>query len=91
MPPIGVVVPYLVVEASGQGASANQASTAINFPTVDGILLYDDEQFQEIAGPNGSNASEARAFLLRTARPLYVNRNTGAIIRGPIGEGTQVK
>jgi prepilin-type N-terminal cleavage/methylation domain-containing protein len=88
VPPVGVVVPYLIVEASGQGASAKQASTAINFPTVDGVLLYDDEQFQEIAG---ASPSEARAFLLNTARPLYVNRNTGAIIRGPIGEGKQVK
>ena len=85
-----VTIPYLVVAKSGAGATANQRDTAINFPTVDGILLYDDDQFREVAGPNGQFATEAREFLLNTARPLYVNRNTGAIIRGPIGEGEQI-
>lgn len=86
-----VKVPFLVVEAAGAGASARQQEIAINFPTADGMLLYDDDQFQEIAGPNGENAPEARRFLLKSARPLYVNRKTGALVRGPVGEGDQVE
>lgn len=54
---------------------------AINFPSVDGVLVYDDALFNQA----GSDA-EKRALLIRTAQPLYVNRWTGGVITGPIGE-----
>jgi len=54
---------------------------AINFPSVDGLLVYDNVVFDEV-----SVAEDKRDFLLRTALPFYVNRMTGAIVRGPSGE-----
>lgn len=57
---------------------------AINFPSVDGLLLYDDSLFRGVA----DNARK-RDFLLRTAQPYYVSRNTGAVIRGPVGEAAR--
>lgn len=54
---------------------------AVNFPSVDGVLVYDDALFNQ----SGTDA-EKRALLMRTAQPLYVNRWTGNVIIGPIGE-----
>lgn len=62
---------HLVIDAN---------NTAINFPTVDGLLVYDDSDLGELS------VDERRSFLLRTAQPLYVSRWTGLIIRGPVGE-----
>ncbi len=86
-----VAIPYLVVEATDttdppNTATTPQKTTAINFPAVDGLLLYDDAQFREIEDP-----ADKRKFLLGNARPIYVNRITGAIIRGPVGEGEPVQ
>ena len=58
---------------------------AINFPSVDGLLVYDDSLFNE-AGAGASAGEQKRAYLLRIAQPFYVNRMTGAVIRGPAGE-----
>ena len=69
-------VPWLIAQ---RGGSDN--GTAINFPSVDGLLVYDDSLFKE-AGTN----DEKRAFLLRSAQPFYVNRLTGIVIQGPVGE-----
>jgi len=55
--------------------------TALNFPSVDGPLVYDDSLLNEITDP-----AEKRSFLLRTAQPLYVSRFTGKVILGPVGE-----
>jgi len=72
--PIGVAIPFLVRDNSTD-------DTALNFSSVDGLLVYDDSLFNEITDP-----AQKRDFLLRTAQPLYVSRMTGNVIRGPIGE-----
>lgn len=59
--------------------------TAVNFPSVDGLLVYDDSVFNRL-GTGDSVLDIKRDFLLRTAQPLYINRRTGRIIRGPLGE-----
>jgi hypothetical protein len=54
---------------------------ALNFPSVDGLLVYDESLF----GGAGS-AGQKRQFLLDAAQPFYVHRLTGAVVRGPVGE-----
>ena len=54
---------------------------AINFPSVDGVLLYDDSLLRTL--PTGP---QRRDFLLRTAQPYYVHHSTGMLIKGPVGE-----
>jgi len=54
---------------------------ALNFPSVDGLLVYDDSLFND-----AERAEDRRAFLLRTAQPFYVSRLSGAVVRGPVGE-----
>ncbi|MCH9001655.1 MAG: prepilin-type N-terminal cleavage/methylation domain-containing protein [Planctomycetes bacterium] len=54
---------------------------AINFPSVDGLLVYDNSIFRSL-----DLAADKRNYLLESAQPFYVNRYTGAIIRGPLGE-----
>lgn len=60
-----------------------EPKTALNFPSVDGLLVYDDDTFRE-----QTDAAAKRAYLLETARPYYVNRYSGEVIPGPRGEGT---
>ena len=68
-----LAVPFLVVDDAG--------NVAINFPSVDGLLVYDDSSF------NGfEDEEDKRDFLLHTAQPFYISRMTGAVIRGPRGE-----
>lgn len=67
-------VPFLVRDDPG-------SDVAINFPAVDGLLVYDDSLFNGLSTP-----AQKREYLRRTARPLYVSRWTGAVIRGPLGE-----
>jgi Tfp pilus assembly protein FimT len=55
---------------------------AINFPSVDGLLVYDDSLFNE-----AGDAAAKRKYLLESAQPFYIQRNTGAVVRGPVGEG----
>ena len=75
--PANAHVPGLITEADGP-----TKGTAINFPSVDGLLVYDDALFNE-----AGNAATKRNFLLESARPFYVNRLTGMVITGPAGEG----
>lgn len=67
---------YLVVDDA-----RSSDPVAINFPSVDGLLVYDDAAFVEAGDP-----AARRAYLLRRGQPFYVNRLTGAVIRGPVGE-----
>ena len=48
-------------------------------------MVYDDSLYRDF-GSGLEAAADKRAFLLDTAQPFYVNRFTGAVIRGPIGE-----
>lgn len=64
-----------------QDVVTNNAGEAISFPSVDGLLVYDDSLFSEFLTP-----ADKRDFLLRTAQPLYISRLSGQVIRGPLGE-----
>jgi len=55
--------------------------TAHNFPSVDGVLLYDEAAFRSW------NMDLRRELLLRTSRPFYLHPLTGGVILGPVGEG----
>jgi len=66
-------VPYLVTDPT---------DAALNFPSVDGLLVYDDALFAGLS----PDTAQMRDFLVRSAQPFYVNRNTGAVILGPSGE-----
>jgi type II secretory pathway pseudopilin PulG len=61
------VIPYLVVDPG---------DVAINFPSVRGVLVYDDVAFHELL------TEEKQDFLLREATPLYLSRWTGTVVRG---------
>lgn len=63
------------------GGGAGGSRTAINFPSVDGVLLYDDQLY------SGFPLTEKRDFLRRNAQPFYVSRVSGEVIRGPLGDG----
>jgi len=67
----GIAIPFLVTD---------DQDVAINFPSIDGLLVYDDSVFNDLTVP------EKRSFVLQRGRPLYVSRWTGAVIRGPVGE-----
>ncbi len=67
-------VDFLVTDAGNR-------DVAINFPSVDGLLVYDESLFS-----NAGTAEQKRQFLLDAAQPFYVHRLTGAVIRGPVGE-----
>lgn len=69
-----VTIPDLVIDPDDE-------EVALNFPSVSGLLVYDDELFNRVPGSEGK-----RKFLLETAQPLYVNRYTGTVIRGPVGK-----
>jgi type II secretory pathway pseudopilin PulG len=66
-------VPFLVIDVDDD--------VAVNFPSVDGLLVYDDALFNNL-----ESDLDKRAFLLETAQPFYVSRMSGAVIRGPVGE-----
>ncbi len=55
--------------------------TALNFPSVDGLLVYDESLFGAAGTPE-----QKRQFLLDASQPFYVHRLTGAVVRGPVGE-----
>ena len=65
--------PNLIVAGDSQ-------TTAINFASVDGLLVYDDAAFRELPD------AEKRTLLERAARPIYIARYTGTVVRGPLGE-----
>jgi|GEM_PF-1198384 len=54
---------------------------ALNFPSVDGVMVYDDSAFREAGDDLGK-----REVLLETAQPYYIHRLSGAVVRGPVGE-----
>jgi len=59
---------------------------ALNFPSVDGLLVYDDSFFRDLPdGPVTPPDEDKRDFLRRTGRPFYVSAQTGVVIRGPVG------
>ena len=60
---------------------ADGEPVAINFPSVDGLLLYDDAVFRRMG-----DAKSKREFLIRTAQPIYVAGASGLVILGPIAE-----
>ncbi len=64
----------------------SQPAVAINFPSVDGVLVYDNSLFRR-----AGDATTRRSFLAETGRPYYVNRVTGEIIRGPVAENEDPK
>ncbi len=60
-------------------------ATAINFPAVNGVLLYDESVFAAQPTPVAK-----REALLSFARPFYIAGPGGALVRGPIGETKEV-
>ena len=67
------------------GLVVDANAIAINFPSVSGLLIYDDSLLKGMGAPTES-VDEKREFLLRTAQPLYVAGVTATVIRGPLGE-----
>ena len=59
----------------------NGEPVAINFPSVGGLLIYDDAVFRRMGVP-----ASKREFLIRSALPLYVAGVSGSVILGPIAE-----
>jgi hypothetical protein len=71
----------IIVElASGGAPSPN----AINFLSVDGVLLYDDKALADVPFQLGQTFK--RQYLLENGRPLYISRLTGEVLEGPKGE-----
>ncbi len=64
---------------------SDQDGIAINFPSIDGLIVYDDAVFKQ-SGFGDSGPEQKRANLLRFGQPFYINRWTGAVTRGPVGE-----
>lgn len=78
-PQFGRSIPYLIT--GGYEGPSSTPAAAINLPSVDGLLVYDDALFNEFTEVNGK-----RDYLLESAQPFYINRLTGDVIRGPSGE-----
>jgi len=62
-------------------ANVSGGVTALNFPCVDGVLVYDSTYYWDLP-----DAEARRDFLREKAVPYYVSRLTGDIMRGPVGE-----
>ena len=60
---------------------AGNLDVAINFPSVDGLLVYDESLFAA-----AGDAEQKRKYLIDDSQPFYVHRLTGAVVRGPVGE-----
>ena len=54
---------------------------ALNFRSVDGLLVYDDSLFREAPAP-----ADKRGVVVNTAQPFYIHHLTGAVVKGPAGE-----
>lgn len=67
----------------------DSSGVAVNFPSVDGLLIYDDALFNDLGSSPEVNMLK-RDFLLREGVPFYINRWTGVVVRGPVGEGQQL-
>jgi prepilin-type N-terminal cleavage/methylation domain-containing protein len=61
---------------------------ALNFPGVDGVLVYDESLFKELplAGKAGAGEQDRRTWAARKGQPYYINRMSGELVRGPVGE-----
>ncbi len=78
-----------IVETIGDGnelavdfiVPTENRGAALNFPSVDGVMVYDDSVMR-----SGGNDREKRQALLETARPYYIHRLSGSVVRGPVGE-----
>jgi len=72
----------ILIDATVNFLATDNNDVAINFPSVDGLLVYDDALFNE-----AGDAAAKRKYLLDSAQPFYIQRLTGAVVRGPVGEG----
>jgi prepilin-type N-terminal cleavage/methylation domain-containing protein len=73
----GVGLPHVVFSSDG----SNNNRVALNFPSVDGALLYDDEIFQNTS----EDAGARRTFLTDAGRPFFISPLSGAVIAGDVG------
>ena len=63
------------------------AGVALNFPSSDGLLVYDDSPFRELPDESANPyVLTQRRYLAQHGRPLYLGRQSGSVIRGPIAE-----
>jgi prepilin-type N-terminal cleavage/methylation domain-containing protein len=67
-------------------AAVGGSRIALNFPSVDGLLLYDDSLFREFPDFSLSQEPDKRQFMFDTAQPYYISPQTGGVIVGPVGE-----
>ncbi len=63
---------------------ADSNDVAINFVSVDGLILYDNDAFSQIL-----NMTAKREMLIETGIPYYVVGPSSAVVAGPIGENTE--
>ncbi len=75
-PAVGVPDPN--VDEDGSALVTGDDNVAINFPSVRGVLVYDDVAFRELL------IEEKRGFVLRESQPFYLSRWTGAVVRGSV-------
>ena len=66
-------------------AGGQPTKKAINFPSVDGLLIYDDSALAGIPYQQATDTFK-RTYLMENARPLYISRLTGDVLEGPKGE-----
>ena len=74
------------VELAGMVFADFSGVVALNFPSVDGLLVYDDAAFREYPDDDDSdpaNIVDKREFLSESGQALYISWQTGAIVRGP--------
>lgn len=84
--------PVMPVGVNDLAAQPGQSPVALNVRCADGVLIYDESLFNRLrTGIDDSDGKAMRDFLNRTAQPFYVSRSTGAVVRGPIGEGVGVR
>jgi prepilin-type N-terminal cleavage/methylation domain-containing protein len=72
------------------GEPGAQPGIALNFPSVDSVLVYDDAQMSRFrSGDPVIDGPVVREYLLKSSQPYYVSRLTGMVIRGPVAEHIQ--
>jgi len=76
---------YVATQVDGLVATPGSSPIALNFPCVDGVLVYDESVFKELprAGPG---EQDRRDWAARNGQPYYINRMSGELVRGPVGE-----
>lgn len=70
----------------GMIVANGQPPAAVNFPSVDGLLVYDDSVFREFPDTPVGSEPDKRRYLIDSAAPVYISPQTGAVILGPKGE-----